>query len=226
MINSSRRNLIQQSIILAVFTCILVAGCTPGDTPDTSTPTNTTIPTATNTPVPSNPDEPTNTPTPSETTTPTPIPLPELVGQVEIGAGGPCDVYRMGEFQFEGDWRIYEVFFTDPVQCNKLKQGDIRWVNYTHIEDKVVKYTKDFAHDIESGALIDELGRRLGVTINEMSQYAIYPNKAGVSNGHGIACLNDSNSIKSEYAACVGELRYFDNDNGFRLIVHLAEIIE
>ena len=209
-------------IILAVFTCILVAGCTPTDTPDTSTPINTTIPTATNTPVPSNPDEPTNTHTPTETTTPTP--LPELVGQVEIGAGEPCDVYRMGEFQFEGDWRIYEVFFTDPLQCKKLKQGDIRWVNYTHIEDKVVKYTKDFAHDIDSGALIDELGRRLGVTINEMSQYAIYPNKAGVSNGHGIACLNDSNSIKSDYAACVGELLYIDN--GFRLIVHLAEIIE
>ena len=224
MINSSRRNLLQQSITLAVFTCILVAGCTPTDTPDTSTLTNTTIPNATNTPVPSTTDEPSNTPTPTETTTPTTTPVPELVGQVESAAGEPCDVYRMGEFQFEGDWRIYEVFFTDPVQCKTIKQGNIWWVNYTHIEDKVVKYTKDFAHDIDSGALIDELERRLGVTINEMSQYAIYPNEAGASNGLGIACLNDSNSIKGEYAACVGELRY--GDNGFRLIVHLAEIIE
>jgi len=153
---------------------------------------------------------------PTETTTPTTTPLPELVGQVESVAGGPCDLFRMGEFQFEGDWRIYEVFFTDPVQCKTIKQGNIWWVNYTHIEDKVVKYTKDFAHDIDSGALIDELERRLGVTINEMSQYALYPNKAGASTGLGIACLNDSNSIKGEYAACVGELRYYDNDNGFR----------
>ena len=224
MINNTRGNLLQRSIILALFICILVAGCAPTDTPDTSMPTNTTIPTATKTPIPSTPDEPSNTPAATETTTPTQTPLPELVGQVESAIAGPCDLYRMGEFQFEGEWRIYEVYFTDPVQCKTIKQGDIWWVNYTYIEDKAVKYTKDFAHEIDSGALIDELEKRLGITITEMSQYAIYPNDAGASNGLGIACLNDSNSIKGEYAACVGELLYIDN--GFRLIVHLAEIIE
>ena len=224
MINSSRKNFLQQSIILAVFICILVTGCTSTETPDISTPTDTTIPAATKTPLPPTPDQPTNTSAPTETTTPTPIPLPELVGQVESAVGGPCDLYKMGEFQFEGEWRIYEVFYTDPVQCKTIKQGDIWWVNYTHIEDKAVKYTKDFAHEVDTGALIDELGSRLGITINEMSQYAIYPNDAGVDNGRGIACLNDSNSIQGEYAACVGELQYVDH--GFRLIVHLAEIID
>ena len=151
MINSSKTRLLQRSIILTVFTCILVVGCAPADAPDTSTPIDTIIPTTTNSPVPSVPDQPTNTPAPTETTTPapTPTPLPELVGQVEIRIGGPCDVYRMGEFQFEGDWRIYEVFYTDNVKCIILKQGDIRWVNYTNIDDKVVNYKKDFYHDID-----------------------------------------------------------------------------
>jgi len=218
----------RQSVLIVVFFIVFgLAACSSGANEEVSAQLPVSTNSMTLTP------EPTQalvlTVTPTFTSTPTEIPLPtqtpfytpELVGEVLIGNGPDCDLYRLGYMNFEGDWRTYEVFFTDPVQCRPLALGDIQWVNYTYINHELVRYTKQFAHDIDRGALIDELRRRLDIEINEMSLYAVYPQNAGVANNHGFACVND-NSKEGEFVACFAELGDYSN----RLIVHLTKTLE
>lgn len=196
--------------MIIIASCFL-AGCTPVAVQDTNTPTNTSIPKATDTPVPSNPDEPTNTPQPTETHTVTPTPLPELIGHVEIGAGGPCDLYRWGSFEVAGS--VNDVYFADPDGCKKLEQEGIQWINATFIGGEQIFYQNA---DVDLGltVILDQFHALYPtVNLNQIELHAVY------DEGRGVACKEEGSAV-GDVVVCVSQ-----SQDG-RMIVHLVIVIE
>lgn len=202
------RHLFYYILLIALF---LLVGCTPADNPVTSTPINSIIPTETNTPIPADPGGSADPPTPTFTPTASSTPLPEIVGHVEIGAGGPCGLFKWGLFEIAGN--DYDVYFTDPDGCKKIEQEGIQWINATYINDERVYYQKPEMH-LELTDILEEFNILYPtVGLNQIDIHAVY------DEGRGIACSEEGGEI-GDISVCVT----LSQDGKY--ILHLAIVIQ